>query len=187
MPWVRIRRVAQYARNAVRERITGHSSNHNSASMREYYRKNDPTRNAETTPPEDEHVDLPCMWAVEFYTPSHVDKLVDNLKKLGWDQNDFPGRESPASWVRITRQHSEGGSWLDLGTIRSGDDERPWPPRNRTAPLPMYVRYAGGGIYSLTPSLTCIVIRFVFEDNFRLSARYDLKAAQTDVHTARVT
>ena len=166
-PRVPIRRVAQYLRNVVQKRLTGHSRDDDPASMLDDYRKNDPTSNAETTPPEDEHVDLRCMWAVEFYTPSHVDKLVDNLKKLGWDQNDFPGRESPASWVRITRQHSEGGSWLNLGTIRSGNDKRPWPPRDRTAPLPMYVRYARGGLYSLTPSLTCIVICFVFEDSFR--------------------
>ena len=107
------------------------------------------------------------MWAVELYTPSHVDKLVDNFRRLRWDQDDLPGRESPDSWVRITRQLSEGGSWLNLGTIRSVDDTRPWPPRDRTAPLPMYVRYAEGGLYSLTPSLTCIVICFVFEDSFR--------------------
>ena len=166
-PWVQIRRVAQYARNAVQKHLTDHSSDNDSASMRDYYRKNDPTSNAETTPPEDEHVDLRCMWAVEFYTPSHVDKLVENFRKLGWDQNDFPGRESPASWVRITRQHSEGGSWLDLGTIRSVDDKRSWPPRDRIAPLPTYVHHARGGVYSFTPSLTCIVICFVFEDNFR--------------------
>ena len=148
-------------------RLDRRSLDDNPAYMLDQYRKNDPTSNAETTPPEDEHVDLHCMWAVEFYTPSHVDKLVGNLKKLGWDRNELLGRESPASWVRITRQHSEGGGWFNLGTIRSGDDRRAWPPRDRTAPLPMDVHHARGGIYSFTPSLTCIVICFVFEDDFR--------------------
>ena len=167
VPRIPIRRVAHYLRNAVQKRLTSRSRNDDPASMLDDYRKNDPTSNAETTPPEDEHVDLHCMWAVEFYTPSHVDKLVDNLKKLGWDQNDFPGRESPASWVRITRQFSEGGNWLALGTIRSVGDTRSWPRRDRTAPLPMSVHYAHGSLYSFTPSLTCIVICFVFEDSFR--------------------
>ena len=166
-PRVPFRRVAQYLRNAVQKRLTGHSCNDDPAHRLGDYRKNDPTSNAETTPPEDEHVDLCCVWAVEFYTPSYVDKLVDNLSKLGWDQNDFPGRESPASWVQITRQHSEGGGWLDLGVIRSVGDKRPWPRRDRTAPLPKNVRYAQGGLYSLTPSLTCIVVCFVFEDSYR--------------------
>ena len=166
-PRVPIRRVAHYLRNAVEGRLTGHSRSDDRASMLDAYRKNDPPSNAETTPPEDEHVDLRCMWTVEFYTPSHVDKLVENLKKLGWDQNDFPGRESPASWVRITRQFSEGGNSLDLGTIRAVGDTRPWPRGDRTASLPMSVHYAHGGLYSFTPSLTCIVICFVFEDSFR--------------------
>ena len=69
--------------------------------------------------------------------------------------------------VRITRQFSESGSWLDLGTIRAVGDTRPWPRGDRTASLPMSVHYAHGGLYSFTPSLTCIVICFVFEDSFR--------------------
>ena len=158
-PRTSIRRAVQYLK-----RLAGRSRSDDC--MLDAYRKADSTSNAETTPPEDEHVDLRCMWAVEFYTPSHVDRLVENLKKLGWDQNDFPGR-NPVSWVRITRQYSEGGSWLDLGIIRSGNDRKQWPPRDRTAPLPMHVHYARGGIYSFTPSLTCIVICFVFDDDFR--------------------
>lgn len=162
-----IRRIYQFVQNTVRDRFNRHSYDDDSASRLALYQKNDPTRNAETTPPEDDRPDLPCIWAVEFYTPSYVDKLVDHLEKLGWDQNDLLGRESPASWVRTSRQYSEGGSWFELGTIRSDNDKRPWPSTGRTAPLPKYVRYAGGGIYSLTPSLTCIVICFVFEDEFR--------------------
>ena len=133
----------------------------------QYLREKDPIENAETSPAEDERVDLQCIWAVEFYTPAYVDQLLKCLRQLSWDQEDFPGRESPAEWVRLSRLFSEGGSWLNLGTIRSGEDKRPGPSRDRTAPMPMHVRYAHGGLYSLTPSLTCIVICFVFEENFR--------------------
>ena len=165
-PRVAARRVAHYLQNAVRKRRSSQSPDE-TASMLDNERKYDPASNAETTPPDDECVDLPCMWAVEFYTPSHVNQLVDNLKDLGWDKSNFPGRESPAAWVRIARQHSQGRQWLNLGTIRSRDDKRPWPPRDRTAPLPKNVRYARGGLYSFAPSLTCIVVCFVFEDTFR--------------------
>ena len=89
VPRVPMRRVAQYFRNVVQMRLAGRSSDDDLASMLDLSRRNDPSSNVETTPPEDEQVDLHCMWAVEFYAPSHVDKLVDNLKKLGWDQNDF--------------------------------------------------------------------------------------------------
>ena len=149
----------------------GKVGNDESTSRLELYRQNDATKNSETSPPEDERIDLPCIWAVEFYTPSQVDKLVDNLKRLGWDQSDHPGRESPVSWVLTNRQRSEGGSWQNLGMIRTADDTRAWPRRDRTAQMPMNVYYATGSLHTLTPSLTCIVIRFMFEDGFR--SRFD--------------
>ena len=159
--------VTQQIKRFVREHLPWFSRTDDADCILESYRKHDPTENAETLPPEDEYVDLRCMWAVEFYTPSHIDKLVDNFRKLKWDQDEFPGRESPASWVRMTRQLPEGDNWLNLGTIRSTGDKTLWPRRDRTAPLPMNVDYARGGLYSITPSLTCIVICFVFEDRFR--------------------
>ena len=162
-----VRRAKKRLWNAVKMRIPGRSRDDDSAEILEIHRKNDAAENAETTPPEDEHVDLRCIWAVEYYTPSYVDRLVESLVKLKWDQDDPLGRASPASWIRTTRQLSAGGSWLNLGTIRSVDDERPWPIPHRTAPLPKCVDQARGHIYSLTPSLTCIVVCFVFDENAR--------------------
>ena len=154
-------------RNAVKMRIPGRSRDDYSAEILEIHRKNDATRNAETTPPEDEYVDLPCMWTVEYYTPSHVDNLVEGLQMLKSEDDYLPGRESPASWIQNTRQFSSGGSVFYLGTIRSVDDERPWPIPHRTIQLPKFVDRALGRIYSLTPSLTCIVVCFEFEESTR--------------------
>ena len=162
-----VRWAKKQLRKVVKKGISGRSHDDYSAEILESRRKNDATENAETSPPEGEHVDLRCVWAVEYYTPSYVDRLVESLVKLKWDQDDPLGRESPASWIRTTRQWSAGGSWLNLGTIRSVDDERPWPIPNRTAPLPKFVDQARGHIYSLTPSLTCIVVCFVFDENAR--------------------
>ena len=44
---------------------------------------------------------------------------------------------------------------------------RPWPSRDRTAQLPDHVHYATGSLYSVTPSLTCAVICFVFEESYQ--------------------
>ena len=164
---VPMRKLAQFLRSAVKGRLTGYSQRDDPAHWLRYERKYDSTRNADTTPPEDEHIELCRIWAVEFYTPSYVDKLVDNLTTLGWDESDFPGRESPVSWVQISRQISRVGSLRNLGVIRSAEDKRSWPRRDRTAPLPKGVRYALGSLYSLTPSITCVVMCFVVEDNLR--------------------
>ena len=163
-----LRKITQRFKDATQGFLARRSRNDDDASMLEMHRESDPVENLETSPPEDERIHMRCLWAVEFYTPSHVDKLLDSLRKLGWDQEDIPGRDSPASWVISTRLVSQrGGSWLNLGIIRPVNDTRPWPSRDRTAPLPMHVHYALGGLHSLTPSLTCIVMCFVFEESFQ--------------------
>ena len=156
--------LSKIASMSIRKWTSRRSEDKDLASILEYAKERDPDENRETTPAEDERIDLHCLWAVELYTPSFADRLLENLERLGWDQEDFPGRESPASWVRVSRQLPEGGSWINLGIIRPRSDERPWPPRDRTAELPKNVRYAAGGLYSITPSLTCIVMKFVFDD-----------------------
>ena len=145
----------------------GNSDHDEDVELLKVYRENDSEKNLETTPPDDERIDLPCMWAVEFYTPSQIDNLLEKLERLGWDQNDRHSRQSPASWLRYSRKRSMGGSWMNLGTIRSPDDTGPGLLPSRAAPMPMHISHATGGIHTITPSLTCIAIRFTFEDNFR--------------------
>ena len=156
--------LSKIASMPIRKWTSRRSEDEDVASILEYARERDPDENLETVPAEDERIDLHCLWAVELYTPSFADRLLENLERLGWDQEGFPSRESPASWVRMSRQLPEGGSWINLGIIRSRSDERAWPPRDRTAELPENVRYAAGGLYSITSSLTCIVMKFVFEN-----------------------
>ena len=112
-------------------------------------------------------MDLHCVWGVEFYTPSHVEDLIKCLSMLKSNEDELPWRNSPGDWVRNNRQYSSGGSWLNLGLIRSDDDERIQPTPYRTAWLPKSVDHALGGVYSITPSLTCVVICFVFEESVR--------------------
>ena len=140
----------------------------------------DPKENAETCPPDDEFIDLCCMWAVEFYTPAHIDTLLAGFRKLGWDKNHSNSR-SPTSWIQKLRQSPRGSGWLDLGVIYpQGTDNNPWSSRCLTAPLPPHVQHATGGLFSLTSSLTCIVIGFVFEEDF--STQFD-KTLRTDRQT----
>ena len=163
----------------VRKRTARRPADDDAVSVLEYARDRDLEENLETAPAADERIDLHCLWAVEFYTPSFADRLLENLAKLGWDQEGFPSRESPASWVRMSRQLPEGGSWLNLGIIRSRADKNAWPPGDRTAELPKNVRYANGGLCSITPSLTCIVMRFVFEDGYERELEAALRENRT--------
>ena len=146
----------------------------------EIHRLHDPKKNAQTTPPVDELIDISCVWGVEYYTPRHVESLLTNLKRLKWDSSDHDlGTSDPIAWISRSRQHHFGSGWLNIGVIYSRTDDI-YDPFRRTAPLPPHVEYATGGLYSLTPSLFCIVMGFVFEEDY--CAQFD-KALRTDRQT----
>ena len=119
------------------------------------------------------------MWAVEFYTPAHIDTLLAGFRKLGWDKNHSNSR-SPTSWIQKLRQSPRGSGWLNLGVIYPQGTDNFLSSRSLTAPLPPHVQYATGGLFSLTSSLTCIVMGFVFEEGF--STQFD-EALRTDRQT----
>jgi len=135
------------------------------ADSRAYYEEADPKYNAETTPPDCEQIDLRCIWGVEFYTPAHTEELAASFARLGWSGGDGVSRNDPAAWMRKLSDRTRGGAWLNLGYIR-----RAYPVSGisilKTAPLPPHVEYARGGMFALTPSLACIVIGFVFDEDY---------------------
>lgn len=135
------------------------------------FRRGDVEKNAQTEPPEDEVIDLRCVWALEFYTPSHIEKLLAGFASLGWDEGSEKGsNEDIVQWVRRLRESSRGGGWLNLGLI-----QRPGTKgllgHHRTAPLPADVEYAIGAVYGLTSSITCIAMGFVLTEE--CSRRFD--------------
>ena len=150
----KMRRLGRRAIHRVRKSSSDEPSTPVPGAILEVSRRRDPDRNLETTPPEDENIDLQCIWAVEFYTPAHVDTLLDSFRKLGWDKGGALGpRDNPVDWVQANRLHFYGGSWLNL--------------HRYTVPLPENVEAASVTCYAVTPSLTCIVVCFKFEKDYR--------------------
>ena len=145
------------------------------------YRESDPQQNFDTTPPHDEFIDLVCLWAVEFYTPAHTDSLIDNFISLGWNRDESPGElRNPIAWLEGLRRRHLGGAWLNLGLLGPNNSKEFWRRPDHNVPLPPNVQYATAGLYSLTPSLVCIVVCFVFDD--RSAGMLD-KALRTDHST----
>ena len=131
----------------------------------EYYSGDDPEENRNTSPPEGEFIDLKCLWAVEFYTPAHTDSLVNSFTKLGWDKEESTdGSRNPITWIHGLKRYHRGGAWMNLGLLIPNDAERQILGRHREVPLPPNVEYAQAGIHSLSPSLICIVVCFVFKE-----------------------
>ena len=80
----------------------------------EFYATKDWEINRDTTPPDEERIDLICMWAVEFYTASHMDNLADALLRFE--------RKRPRRFTRI-QQSSNMGQRITSATFRRLVDE----------------------------------------------------------------
>ena len=134
--------------------------------------------NHNTTPADNEEIKLQAIWAVEFYTPSQVSKLLYGLRKLGWaeDPTDPVG---PEEWIRRGRQSAYGGGWLNLGVIARKGSNSEWIS-SRSGRLPENVEFATGAVITVTSSITCVIIQFVFTEEF--SACFD-----RELRTLRVT
>ena len=127
-------------------------------------RKRDAKANADSLPEEGTSSELLCLWVIEFYTPSHVQNLISAFENLGWDK-DESGHSNPVEWLQDLR--SKGGEgWFNLGLLRRLDDNGGIPFIERKIVLPEGIQYAYAHLYSLTSSLTCITVCFVFGDKY---------------------
>ena len=128
----------------------------------------DPEKNAKTRPPEDEQIQLHCLWAVEFYTPMHTEDLASAFVRLGWNNEEvFDSGKNPIAWMESlrTRQHGEG--WNNLGVLIPPNSKNTmWFSRASRIKLPEHVEYATAHMFNHSPSITCIVIGFIFEEEY---------------------
>ena len=130
-------------------------------------RGNDQNENARSVPPEDEYVDLCCMWAVEFYTPAHMDKLAEyatHLDKAA--RSAWPNAPTISSWLNDAIGHPSGFSWMDLGTWQPKGSIQRDPLLDPEIDLPDSVSWATGRISSISSSIVAVVVCFVFDDEF---------------------
>lgn len=126
-------------------------------------RHSDSQLNAEHSPPTDEHIDLCSVWAVEFYTPTHIDELLRRLERLGWT-GDIS--RNPASWIKNRVASQFGQAWMRLGLIVPQDDPNQYVIPPLRVDLPTNVKYAYGDIFCFTPSLIAIAIEFIFDEEY---------------------
>ena len=142
------------------------------------WQKNDAKRNEQTRPPDDEFIDLCCVWAVEFYTPSHISQLESAIRRLGWDNDDATDSlDSAIAMLRRSRLHQWGGAWKRLDKIGR-------PISNAVSShgqegLPHETKLASCYLVSLSPSLIAIVACFGFPRESEYASIFD-RALRTD-------
>jgi len=118
------------------------------------------------TPSESEKIELHCAWVTEAFTPSNINKLINLLKKIGWDncEKNIGEEDSLIKWIKEGRSFSGSDSWMNGGVILSRSDTSRFPVSNiRRTKLPENVDYGRLSIRNVTPSLTLVTIQFVFK------------------------
>jgi hypothetical protein len=127
------------------------------------WRRRDDERNASTHPPAEESVSLRCIWAMEFYTPLHIQSLFNGITKLGWDKTTFRSSD-PIPWIRDLRKSSRTSGRMNLGMIvRHGTPDR--FGTSLKGPLPEGVEYASAQVFSLTSSIACMLVCFTLDQS----------------------
>lgn len=123
--------------------------------------------NVETSPPDDESVELCCVWGIEFYTPTHTPRLIEDLRKLGWGDSDQIDRgRDPETWLKGLRNRQFGGASWNLGYIVPKGAKLPFMGIDRhESSLPASVKYANAGMYAISPSLVAVVMCFVLDEH----------------------
>lgn len=98
----------------------------------ELYQASDEEQNDASRPPVDEHIDVHCIWLVEFYLPSHLSRFHEDMEALGWaesdnaavpeDQSEFLSEalSSVPDFAPLVNRHI---------IARHGDERFPPPPR----------------------------------------------------------
>ena len=127
-------------------------------------RRSDAEANRRSEPPVDEEILIRSLWAVEFYSPSHISNLIEKFSTLGWtaEKNSRRNRD-PASWIQERRTAPNATGWMNLGVIRRGTDTEPFGYGHH-ADLPEGIEYAIAAMHSLTSSVSCIVVGFIMDD-----------------------
>lgn len=125
-------------------------------------RNSDTKENLDTQPPPTESISLVSLWAAEFYSPALTDDLIDSFRRLGWKREEPPHPGNPIAWLEAQGESYSSGV-LNLGILVSDTSHSDWHD-SHTVPLPEHVEYATAHLFTVTPSLHCLVVGFVIRE-----------------------
>lgn len=138
--------------------------NNHDIDMEYFHNEKDPKDNLETTPPSDEKIRIPCIWAFEVFPPEYIENFYESIEKLGWLDERIDALDDFQDTLLEMRHRVGGGGWLNLGMIVKKSDKQNWI-RARTAHLPKGVKSIRASIFQAIPSTTMLICQFNFEDD----------------------
>lgn len=129
-----------------------------------YHNVEDPKSNDETSPPDDEKVKIPAIWAFEVFPPAYIENFHQSINKLGWADEKLDALDDFQDTLHDMRHRVAGGGWINLGLIIDNSSKQTLP-RSKTAKLPNGVHSIRASLIQFIPSTTILVCQFNFEDD----------------------
>jgi len=140
-----------------------------------YYEARDRKSNEASGVPEDEELRLRVVWGIELFGPTEVESLYEGLRRLKWTAGTGQSKEDGArGWVRQQREYGGAGAWYNVGLVTERGDRRRFSMIENFASMPEGVEYLQVRIFQLTPSLTSVLVGFVFNEQFERSYEVEL-------------
>jgi len=139
-----------------------------------YHSKHDSQKNTETSPPQDENIRTPALWAFEVYTPSYIANFHEGVRKLGWTQDDWSVSSDFQDTLHNLRSRASGSGWINLGYIFDETKKGCWPGTKK-AKLPDGIKAIKASILQFLPSTTILACQFVFTDELANSVENPLR------------
>jgi hypothetical protein len=130
---------------------------HNELERQRIAHLNDPIYNIVV--PDDEEVSLPCFWLVEYYTPSHAERLMRRVSGRKWTNADFTHPGSPGTSIREGRKRDGGLGWQTIATLVKPDYVGFYPGAVRRK-FPKEFKSISLSLLPLGSALTAIVAQF---------------------------
>lgn len=140
----------------------------------------DRRKNEETELPPEEDVNILAVWATEAYGPAEIEILYAGLEALSWHQDRLRDNSGSVDWIKQQRQIGSEGTF-NLGIVhRTGESK--YSHRDFFAELPPGVEYLIVEIHQVCPSLTCLQIVFVLNQDRQRVYTDQLKLERTTIH-----
>ncbi|MFH5883013.1 hypothetical protein ACG2F4_01785 [Halalkalibaculum sp. DA3122] len=160
----------------IRDFFKDNSSNTNWEKDLKYHHENrDPEENKETTPPEDEKVFIPTIWAMEAYPPSYFSNLESRIHQLGWIDSDKYSNSDFLKKLSQYRLRSSGWASVGIGYVYPHTDKNKVYPRPRKAKLPSGIDWVYLNAFQYLPSTTIISFQFKLKDKISSSVEESLR------------
>lgn len=120
--------------------------------------------NTKTTPPNDEKIKIPTIWAFEVFPPEFIENFYQSIERLGWLEEKSDSLDNFQDILHYFRHSFTGGGWLNLGYIID-DTAQQTSPRSRTAKLPNGIKLIRASLFQPIPSTTILICQFFLNDD----------------------